>query len=57
MVAPEPSEHLMLYIAATTEVISMVLVAERLEPKQSQALKGAPAIGSRYQDPDRAEGP
>jgi hypothetical protein len=57
MVAPEPSEHLLLYIAATTEVISMVLVAERLEPKQSQALKGAPAFGSRYQDPDRAEGP
>jgi hypothetical protein len=33
MVAPEPSEHLLLYITTTTEVINMVLVVERPEPK------------------------
>jgi hypothetical protein len=33
MVAPEPDERLMLYIMATAEVVSMVLVAERPEPK------------------------
>jgi hypothetical protein len=35
LVAPDPGETLFLYLAATTEVISMVLVAERSEqPKQ-----------------------
>jgi hypothetical protein len=33
MVALEPSEPLLLYIVATAEVVSMVLVAERPEPK------------------------
>jgi hypothetical protein len=33
MVAPEPSEHLVLYIMTTTEVINMVLVIERPEQK------------------------
>jgi hypothetical protein len=47
MVAPEPDEPLLLYIAATIEVVSMVLVAEPPEPNQPQALKGAPAVGSR----------
>jgi hypothetical protein len=30
MVAPEPGEPLLLYIAATSEAVSMVLVAEQL---------------------------
>jgi hypothetical protein len=46
MVAPEPGEHLLLYIAAKGEVVSMVLITERPKPKQPQALKGAPAAGS-----------
>jgi hypothetical protein len=57
MVAPEPSEPLLLYITATAEVMSMLLVAERLEPKQPQALKGSPTTGSRSQYPDLVEGP
>jgi hypothetical protein len=56
MVAPEPGEPLMLYIMVTAEVISMVLVVERSEPKQPQALKGAPAAGSGSQDPDPTKG-
>jgi hypothetical protein len=42
---------------ATAEVMSMLLVAERLEPKQPQALKGSPTTGSRSQYPDLVEGP
>jgi hypothetical protein len=38
LVAPDPGETLFLYLAATTEVISMVLVAERSE----QLLQGPP---------------
>jgi hypothetical protein len=57
MVAPKPGEHLLLYIVAKLEVMSMVLVAERPEPKQPQALKGVPAAGSGSQDPDPAKGP
>jgi hypothetical protein len=34
MVAPEPSEPLLLHIVATTEVVSMVSIAERSEPHQ-----------------------
>jgi hypothetical protein len=56
MVAVEPSEHLLLYIAATAEIISMVLVAERPKPKQPQVLKGAHAAGSGSQDLDPTEG-
>jgi hypothetical protein len=51
MVAPEPSEPLLLYIMATAEVLSMVLVAERPEP-QPQVLKGASASDSGSQDPE-----
>jgi hypothetical protein len=47
MVALKPGEHLLLYIAAITEVVSMVLVTEWLKPKQPKALKGAPAAVSR----------
>jgi hypothetical protein len=32
MVAPDPREPLLLYVAAIAEVVSMVLVAERQEP-------------------------
>jgi hypothetical protein len=40
LIAPDPGETLFLYLAATVEVISMVLVAERSE----QLLQGAPAV-------------
>jgi hypothetical protein len=40
LVAPEPWEMLFLYLAATTKVISMVLVAERSE----QLIQGAPVV-------------
>jgi transposase InsO family protein len=40
LVAPVPGETLFLYLAATTEVISMVLVAERSE----QLIQGAPVV-------------
>jgi hypothetical protein len=40
LVAPDPGEILFLHLAATTEVISMVLVAERSE----QLLQGAPVV-------------
>jgi hypothetical protein len=40
LVAPDPGETLFLYLAAMTEVISMVLVAERSE----QLLQEAPAV-------------
>jgi hypothetical protein len=55
-VAPEPDEHLLLYIVAIVEVISMVLVAERPKPKQPQLLKEAPTARSGSQDLDPAEG-
>jgi dsDNA-binding SOS-regulon protein len=51
MVAPEPGEPLLLYIMATTEVVSMVLVAERSEPQQTQVPKGASASSSISLDP------
>jgi hypothetical protein len=57
MVAPEPSEPLMLYVAATSEVVSMVLVAERPEPQQPQVLKGASIGSSGSQDPEPTEEP
>jgi hypothetical protein len=40
LVAPKPGETLFLYLAAMTEVISMVLVAERSE----QLMQGAPKV-------------
>jgi hypothetical protein len=36
MVAPEPREPLVLYIATTVEAVSTVLVVERPEPCQHQ---------------------
>jgi hypothetical protein len=57
MVSLEPGEHLLLYIVAKAEVVSMVLVTEWPGPKQPQALKEAPVAGSGSQDLDPAEGP
>jgi ribonuclease HI/transposase InsO family protein len=46
MVAPNPGEPLLLYIAATSEVVSMVLVAEREEELQPAAeRKALPGTG------------
>jgi hypothetical protein len=49
MVALEPSEPLLLYITATAEFDSLVLVAERLDP-QPQVPKAALARGSGSKD-------
>jgi dsDNA-binding SOS-regulon protein len=57
MVAPEPGEPLLLYIAATTEAVSMVLVAERSEPPQPQETKEASANGLGSQGPEPAGSP
>jgi hypothetical protein len=46
MVAPEPSEPLLLYIAATSEAVSMVLVAERPDPYGLHELGSSSADGS-----------
>jgi hypothetical protein len=55
MVAPEPNEHLLLYIVAKAEVVSMILVIERPEPKQPQARKGVPTVRPGSQDSDPTE--
>jgi hypothetical protein len=46
MVAPEPSEPLLLYIAATVEAMSMVLVAEQPDPHGLHELGSSSANGS-----------
>jgi hypothetical protein len=50
VVAPEPGEPLLLNIAATTEVVSMVLVAERPEPLAAPEHGGSSASGSGSRD-------
>jgi hypothetical protein len=55
MVAPEPGEPLLLYIAATSEVVNMVLVAERLDPHITHELRGSSTDGSGSQDPGPVE--
>jgi hypothetical protein len=55
MVAPEPSEPLLLYIAAISEAVSMVLVAERPDPHNPHKLGSSSANGSGSQDPGPAE--
>jgi hypothetical protein len=50
MVAPEPGEPLLLYIVATTEAMSMVLVAERPKPHQHQKPKGTSAASFKSLD-------
>jgi hypothetical protein len=57
MVAPKPGESLLLYIAATTEAVSMVLVAKRPEPHRPQELGSSSASGSGFQGPEHAKEP
>jgi hypothetical protein len=57
MVAPELSEPLLLYIAATSEAMSMVLVAERPDPHSLHELRSSSANGSGSQDPGPPEEP
>jgi hypothetical protein len=45
MLALEPGEPLLLYIAAIAEAVSMVLVVEQPEPPQPQETKEASANG------------
>jgi hypothetical protein len=57
MVAPEPGEPLLLYITATSEAVSMVLLAERPDPHDPHELGSSSADGSESQDPGLAEEP
>jgi hypothetical protein len=57
MVTPEPRETLLLYVAATAKFMSMVLVAEWLEPEQPQETKEASMIGSGSQDSEPTGSP
>jgi hypothetical protein len=51
MVAPEPSEPLLLYIMASTDAVRMVLVMEQPEPQQHQVPEAKEAPGSQTQEP------
>jgi dsDNA-binding SOS-regulon protein len=51
LVAAEPGEPLLLYIAATLEAVSMVLVTERLDPHALHELGSSSADGSGSLDP------
>jgi hypothetical protein len=57
IVAPEPSEPLLLYIAATSEAMSMVLVTEQPGPHNTHELGSSSANGSGSQDPGPVEEP
>jgi hypothetical protein len=57
MVAPEPGEPLLLYITATSEAVSMVLVAERLDPHDPHEIGNSSTDGSGSKDPGPAEEP
>jgi hypothetical protein len=57
MVPPEPGEPLLLYIVATAEAVSMVLVTKRLDPHTPHELGSSPACGSGSQDPGLAKEP
>jgi hypothetical protein len=48
MVAPEPGEPLLLYIVATSEVVSMVLVTERPNPYNLHELGSSSADKSGF---------
>jgi hypothetical protein len=50
MVVPELGEPLLLYIATITDTVSMVLVAERPEPRQHQEPEAEEAPGSQPQE-------
>jgi hypothetical protein len=49
-VALEPGEPLLLYIVATADAMSMVLVTERLEPHRQQEPEAEEASGSQPQE-------
>jgi dsDNA-binding SOS-regulon protein len=57
LIALEPEEPLLLYIAATAEAVNMVLVTKRPEPPQPQETKEASANSSGSQDLDPAGSP
>jgi hypothetical protein len=57
MVAPEPSEPLLLYIVATSEAVNMMLVAERPDPHNLHELGSSSTDGSGSQDPRPTEEP
>jgi hypothetical protein len=57
MVSLESGEPLFLYVTATTEAMSMVLVAERPEPSQPQETKETSTDGSGSQDSEPARSP
>jgi hypothetical protein len=57
MVAPESGEPLLLYIAATVEAMSMVLVAERPDPLATHEHGSSSASRSGSRDPGPAEKP
>jgi hypothetical protein len=57
MVAPEPGEPQLLYIAATAEAVSMVLVAERPDPLATHEHGSSSASGSGSRDPRPVEKP
>jgi hypothetical protein len=56
MVAPKLGEPLLLYITATTEAVSMMLVTERPKPHQHQKPKGTSTASSGSLDPRATEG-
>jgi hypothetical protein len=56
-VAPEPGEPLLLYIAATSEAMSMVLVAERPDPHGLHELGSSSTVGSGSHDLGPVEEP
>jgi hypothetical protein len=51
MVAPEPGEPLLLYITATSEAVSIVLVIERPDPHAPHELRSSSTDGSWSLDP------
>jgi hypothetical protein len=57
VVAPEPGEPLLLYIAATAEVVSMVLVTERPDLQAAHEHGSSSASGSGSRDPGPAGRP
>jgi hypothetical protein len=57
MVALEPGEPLLLYITATSEAVSMVLVAERPDPHTLHEIRSSSADGSGSLNPRPAEEP
>jgi hypothetical protein len=50
MVAPKPGEQLLLYITATAEAVSMVLITERMDPHSPHELGSSSTDGSGSHD-------